>query len=263
MLTTLARAKAAIGANAGVEAQAADARIRAMVAGITPVFESFTNRKFFVDDFTQDFDVSSYQTQFNLKAFPVRGVSSVSFDTTCFRTNVVPLVEGVDFVFDRDGLRLAVPPLLEGSARRALRVAYTGGLVYGVDQGRLTLSNVVGTPAGAFTTASGGGGTVDAYTTLLLDYTRTAGMLVKGDVLNGTGWSATVAAIAKECVSNDYPGLEEAALMQFVFRWQRKDMLGRSSSPLANGGVMFDVDYKIHPTVQEYLLHLRRTATDA
>lgn len=262
MLSTLARAKAAVGANAGVEAST-EARMRAMLEGITPVFESFTNRKFFVEEFVQDMDVSSGQTQFNLRAFPVRSVESVSFDATAFHTTSTELVDGVDYVADRDGVRLAVPPLLEGSARRALRVAYTGGLVYGLDQGRLTLSGVTGTPAGAFTTPYGGSGTVVSYASMLLDYTAGGGKISKGQVLTGSGWSATVASITRECVLNDYPGLEEAALMQFGFRWQRKDMLGRSSSPLANGGVMFDIDYKLHPAVQEYLLHLKRTATDA
>jgi hypothetical protein len=141
-------------------------------------------------------------------------------------------------------------------------VTYIGGLAYSTNLAQYAATAVGTVGLASYTFTDHRVMQITAWAGGLVTFIAEAGSFREGDVLDlGGGNTLTLGAVVQESICNDFPDLEQAALMQISNLWQRHKSLGRTSLDMGNGATSFVKDYDLLPGVRTLLTKYSRPFT--
>lgn len=126
-LTTLERVKQFLGYDAPGTAHADDAKLTAIIAGVSAQVIAYLGRHAVREEHVGYFDVECGQTEFQLRGYPVNAIGGIKSDSTREFPNGSELASDT-YTFSPKTGRLVIDRTTLAEGARALEVTYTGGL---------------------------------------------------------------------------------------------------------------------------------------
>lgn len=207
-------------------------------ASVSRLIETYCNRKFLIDTYTETMDVEPRQTLFVLEALPIISITSVKADSMGrYDSTSDYTLNAQDYRIGQGAMSLQLNAPVY-SAPGGLRVVYTGGLAYHATRSVFAVTVGTGTPADGNYCLNGTGtaaGIVRAYADGELTVENLYGIFEEEDSLvfatteeglysssNQLTATATIDSITRRSLSESNPDLERACEIETRFMRQHQ-----------------------------------------
>ena len=229
------RYAAAIGQTAQTSGPIAERMFGVWIAAVSDKIEAYCNRRFLSESRTEYFDVTYNRDEYWIKSPPVTTLTSVYEDSSGEWDGSQSEIS--DCIYGSDGLSVILPYRLTWTARKGLRIIYTGGLAA---SGVRSVFSVTGA-SGAFTVGyyvrggtSGALGIVRAWATPALTVEVINGVFEAAETLTAyataydvdtapsAGTTAVLASKTTTALCEAYPGITAAAEVEVRYMWKHQ-----------------------------------------
>lgn len=235
-------------------------QLRGIIASVSQQLADFCDMNFGVAELTERHPAAPRTRQL-FPDHPIQSVLSVRYDTQGTFVSASTLSAGNDYTVSLDGQRIDLAVSWPAAPRpvSTFEVRYMGGLAWDTATTVYVASATGEITPDTYTLADGRQITVIGYALGELTFAPVEGTFREGETITLGAVSVTLAAPVKASILNDHPQLEQAALMQCAYLWERRKSAGRTSTTLGNGDTTYRGEYGLLEGVKDLLAAYKRT----
>lgn len=199
------------------------------LAATSRQIENYCGREFEIKERTEYHDIEYAKIEYWVKAYPIRDLVDVYEDSAGLWDGSESEID--DCFTGMNDNSVVLGSSLEYTAKKALRIVYTGGLAYHPVKSTFAMATVKTWTAGKYVigSTSGAVGLVVSSSTYYLIVENYYGIFEKGETLteytnedgtSATGISSTISTIQKQSLCEAYPDLVIACEAQIRYQWR-------------------------------------------
>lgn len=203
------------------------------ILAVSKTIEKWLNRKLEIESRTEYFDITYNRVQYYVKAIPIVSITSVYSDSSGEFDGDED--EESDYHVGENSRSVVLDYNFSYTAKRGLRIIYTGGLAYHGTRSEYAVSSLVNSfTAGNYVVGetSDAEGIVRSASSTSITVEVIRGVFEAGETLTeytgegsdgASGTSAVLSSKTTECLAETYPDIVRAAEIQVRYMWKYAD----------------------------------------